>query len=152
MFNYLMFFPIVMILLMATQFGWFWSVAIGLQTKVPENVKMKIKKFKIFFFIPMVYLILISIAMMVGLCGVIENGEFLNVGLIASLFIIVIPLHLFSMFCTFYSLYFVAKTYKTVELQREVSFSDSAGEFFMIWFYPIGIWIVQPKINKMIEG
>jgi hypothetical protein len=46
MFNYLMFFPIVMILLMATQFGWFWSVAIGLQTKVPENVKMKIKNLK----------------------------------------------------------------------------------------------------------
>jgi hypothetical protein len=48
-------------------------------------------------------------------------------------------------------LYFVAKTFKTVELQREVSFSDFVGEFFMIWFYPVGIWIIQPKINKMIE-
>jgi hypothetical protein len=55
------------------------------------------------------------------------------------------------MFCIFYTLYFVAKTFKTVELQREVKFSDFAGEFFMIWFYPIGIWIIQPKINKMIE-
>jgi amino acid permease len=64
---------------------------------------------------------------------------------------LVVLLHLFSMFCTFYSLYFVAKTYKTVELQREVSFSDFAGEFFMICLCPIGIWIVQPKINKMIE-
>jgi hypothetical protein len=77
----------------------------------------------------MAYLIFISIAMMVGLSGVIENGEFLNVGLITSLFIIVIPLHLFSMFCTFYSLYFVAKTYKTVELQREVSYYTHKGEF-----------------------
>ena len=48
--------------------------------------------------------------------------------------------------------YFVAKTYKTVELQRQVSFSDFAGEFFMIWFYPIGIWIIQPKLNKIIEN
>ena len=24
-------------------------------------------------------------------------------------------------------------------------------QFFMIWFYPVGIWIIQPKINKMIE-
>ena len=151
MVNYLMFFPIIMILLMAIQFGWFWAVGMGLQTKVPENVKMKIKKFKIFFFIPIIYLIFISILMSIAIGGIIESEKIINVGLIASLFIIIIPLHLFSMFCIFYSLYFVAKTYKTVELQREVSFSYFAGEFFMIWFYPIGIWIIQPKINKMIE-
>jgi hypothetical protein len=75
-----------------------------------------------------------------------------NIGFIGSLFTIIVPIHLFSMFCIFYTLYFVAKTIKTVELQREVKFSDFAGEFFMIWFFPIGIWIVQPKINEMIEA
>ena len=80
-----------------------------------------------------------------------NNGTEPSGGLIGSMIAIIVPLHLFSMFCIFYSLYFVAKTFKTVELQREVIFSDFAGEFFMIWFYPIGIWIVQPKINKMIE-
>jgi hypothetical protein len=70
---------------------------------------------------------------------------------IGGLMIIVFPLHLFSMFCIFYCLYFVAKTFKTVELQREVQFSDFAGEFFLIWFFPVGIWVIQPKINKMIE-
>ena len=50
LFNYFMFFPIIMILIVATQFGWFWSVGIGLQSKVPENVKMKTKKFKLFFY------------------------------------------------------------------------------------------------------
>jgi len=30
--------------------------------------------------------------------------------------------------------------------------SDTASDmFFLIWFYPIGIWIIQPKINKMME-
>ena len=81
-----------------------------------------------------------------------ENEPPPAVELIMSLVVIIIPLHLFSMFCIFYSLYFVAKTYKTVELQRQVSFSDFAGEFFMIWFYPIGIWIIQPKLNKIIEN
>jgi len=79
--------------------------------------------------------------------GTIENGIGPNPGI----FGLIIPFHLFSMFCIFYCLYFVAKVFKTVELQRKVTFSDFAGEFFMIWFYPIGIWIVQPKINKMIE-
>jgi predicted permease len=151
MFSYKKLFPIMMIIFMGVFFGWFWSVAVGLQSKVPENVKMKVKKFKIFFFIPMVYMLFMTVSMGVTMSGIMENGTEPSVGLIGSLVAIIIPLHLFSMFCIFYSLYFVAKTFKTVELQREVSFSDFAGEFFLIWFYPIGIWIVQPKINKMIE-
>ena len=23
------------------------------------------------------------------------------------------------------------------------------GEFFLLWFYFIGIWIVQPKVNRL---
>lgn len=151
MFNYMKFFPIMMIVFMGFFFGWFWSVAIGLQSKIPENVKMKVKKFKIFFFIPMAYMLFIMLFMLISMNGLMTGRTEPSGGLIGSLVAIIIPLHLFSMFCTFYSLYFVAKTFKTVELQREVSFSDFAGDFFMIWFYPIGIWIVQPKINKMIE-
>ena len=149
-FSYLLFFPVIMILVVAMQFGWFWSIAIGLQHKVPENVTMKVKKFKTFFFIPLVYIILISLFIVIAVNGTLASGNEPSIGLLISL-IFILPLHFFSMFCIFYSIYFVAKTYKTVELQREVSFSDFAGEFFMIWFYPIGIWIVQPKINKMIE-
>lgn len=79
--------------------------------------------------------------------GAMENGTPPN----PAIFALIAPLHFFSMCCIFYCLYFVAKTIKTVELQREVKFSDFAGEFFMIWFYPIGIWLIQPKINKMME-
>ena len=151
MFNYMKFFPIMMILFMGVLFGWFWSVAIGLQIKVPQNVRMKVRKFKIFFFIPLIYILLMMLLMAITMNGIMDNGTEPNGIFVGSVLAIVIPLHLFSMFCIFYCLYFVAKTFKTVELQREVKFSDFAGEFFMIWFYPIGIWIVQPKINKMIE-
>lgn len=151
MFSYMKFYPIIMIIFMGVFFGWFWSVAVGLQSKVPENIKMKVKKFKIFFFIPMVYILCIMVFMGITMNGLMSNGQEPSGGLIGRMIAIIVPLHLFSMFCIFYSLYFVAKTFKTVELQREVEFSDFAGEFFMIWFYPIGIWIVQPKINKLIE-
>lgn len=155
MVNYFRLFPILMIIFMGVFFGWFWAIAIGLQKKVPKGVKMKTKKFKIFFFIPMTYILLISLGIgtaMSGLTERIEVGDQPDVGLIGGLMGIIFPLHLFSMFCIFYSLYFVAKTFKTVELQRETTFSDFAGEFFMIWFYPIGVWIIQPKVNKMVES
>jgi len=154
MFKYFSFFPVMMIFLAGIHFGWFWSVAIGLQPKVPSEVKMKTKKFNAFFFIPLIYLLFISIAIGIvfsGLPDLNESGyqpDFVLMGTVAA---IIIPLHLLSMFSILYCLYFVAKTFKTVELQRETTFSDFAGEFFMIWFYPIGIWILQPKINKMVE-
>jgi len=55
------------------------------------------------------------------------------------------------MYCIFYLMYKAAKTIKTAEVQKPVSFGDFAGEFFLLWFFPIGIWFLQPKINKLAE-
>jgi hypothetical protein len=60
--------------------------------------------------------------------------------------------HLFSMFCIFHSIYCVAKTVKAAEWGRDVTFNDFIGEFFLCWFFMIGVWILQPKINKIIRG
>jgi hypothetical protein len=151
-FNMFKFFPIIMILYIGFFFGWFWSIAIGLQKKVPKNVTMKTKKFKIFFFIPLVYILCISIFIVGIISGIMQNGTELSGGFVGGMIGMILPLHLLSMFGMFYSLYFVAKTFKTVELQKEVNFGEFAGEFFMLWFYFIGIWIIQPKINKMAEN
>lgn len=151
MFNYMKFFPVMMILFMGVIFGWFWSVVTGLQKKIPDEFQMKLRRFKIFFFIPLVYILFFSLFIGGTISGFAEGTNSPSPRLIGGSIAIIFPLHLFSMFCIFHSLYFVAKTFKTAELKRKVSFSDFAGEFFLIWFYPIGIWIVQPKINKMIE-
>jgi hypothetical protein len=155
LFSLFSFFPILMIIFVGTFFGWFWAIAIGLQSKLPTHIKMKTNMFKVFFFIPITYMLLFSIgigAVMYILPDMVETGQELNLGLMLSSTAIILPLHFFSMFCIFYCLYFVSKTFKTVELQRKTTFSDFAGEFFLIWFYPIGIWIVQPKINKMVDS
>lgn len=144
-------FPIITLFFIGGFFGWFWSIGIGLQSKVPEGIKMKVKKFKTFLFIPLIYMILILGFMEFIFGGAKGNIHEPDGGQIGAFIGLIVPFHLFSMFCIFYCLYFVAKTFKTVELQREVTFSDFAGEFFMIWFFPIGIWIIQPKINKMIN-
>ena len=137
------FFPIIMILYIGGYFGWFWSIAIGLQKVIPTEIQLKINRFKIFVLIPVFYIIFFL--------GFFMTSFHLG-GPNPVILAIIVPLHLFSMFCIFYSMYFVAKIFKTVELQRNVTFSDFAGEFLMIWFLPIGIWILQPKINKMIES
>ena len=150
MLYYMRLFPVMMIVYIGVFFGWFWSIAIGLQKIIPENVTMKVKKFKIFFFIPLVYMTIISI--LIGLAFIGSDSDMLSGSrAIASMVGVIIPFHLLSIFCMFYILYFVSKTIKTAELQKEVSFGDFAGKFFMLWFYPIGIWIIQPRLNKMVE-
>ncbi len=152
MMGWVSFFPMIMLLFIGGFFGWFWSVAIGLQSKLPEEVSMKVSRFKLFFFIPLVYILLIISLVATAFNGAFESGAMEDTSSVFGMMAIMVPLHFFSMFCILHSLYFVAKTFKTVELQRETTFSDFAGEFFMIWFFPIGIWIVQPKINNMISS
>ncbi len=143
--------PASMALLVVGYFGWLWSIGNGLQSKVPAGVKLKVNRFRLFFFIPLVYLVVFLLFIAYGLEGFIESGQEPSDGAIALILGIGLPVHFFAVFCLFYCLYFVAKTYKTVELQQEVSFPDFAGEFFLFWFYPVGVWIVQPKINRMAE-
>lgn len=135
-------FPLMMILVVAIYFGWFYALGTNLHKKLPSSVSMNLKRFKIFLIIPMVYIVLISLFMTFAMSDVFPEY-------ISSYMMIIIPLHLFSIFCMFYCLYFISKELKSVEWQRPVTFNDYAGEFFFIWFFPFGIWFIQPRINKL---
>mgnify|MGYP000657497744 CR=1 FL=1 len=151
-FSFYKFFPLIILFYMGMLFGWFWAIAIGLQNMIPESVKMKTNKFKIFFFIPVIYIFCITLLLSGFLNGMFQNVTEPSFEILGALGGIIFPLHILSMFGVFYCLYFVAKTIKTIELQKEVSFGEFAGEFFLLWFYYVGIWIIQPKINKMVEN
>jgi hypothetical protein len=144
--GYFILLPAGFLLFVYVLMGWMYAVAVGLQKMMPPGIKMKVTLFKIFFFTPLAYITLI-ICFMLGAFNGSGNPHFNPIILVA-----IIPLHLFSTFCMFYNLYFVAKTLKTVELQREAYFSDFVLEFFLVWFFPIGVWILQPRVNKLIKA
>ena len=148
--NMMKIFPIIMLLYVGLFFGWFWSIGIGLQKYIPSDINMKTKKFKIFFFIPLIYILFFLTIIGTTFYGI-SSGNNAVGGIVGKMLFIVIPMHLFSMFCMFYLLYFVSKAIKTTELERNVTFSEFIGEFFMIWFFPIGIWFIQPRINKIVN-
>lgn len=152
--------PIAIALVSAVLFGWIWSIAIKLQAFVPPHVQLNTRRFKVLFFIPVAYfaLFLGSFFLIIEFFNSLFSlpdpnqfdGQLPNFGLFFGLFSLLFPLHLFAIFCIFHSMYFAAKTFKTAELQREVSFNDFAGEFFLIWFFPVGVWILQPKLNQLV--
>lgn len=137
-------FPLITALFMAFYFGWIYSIASGLNSKLPGSVKMNLTKFKIFIIIPFAYMLFLSIYIFTFFKDY-YGGQQPGISLLALL----IPIHLFSMFCIFYCFYFTAKSLRSVELGRPVVFDDYAGEFFLFWFFPIGVWILQPRINKL---
>ncbi len=142
-FSYMKFFPFIVFLFMGTLLGWFWSVGVGLQPLIPENLRLNVSGFKFFVLFPLIYFVLFT-----GQMSLLMSETRVN----PLIFIAIVPLHLFAMFCMLYNLYFVARTFKTIELQRKVELGDYIGEFFLLWFYPVGIWFIQPKINKMAEN
>ena len=158
MFNGMIYMILLMMIPTIIQYAWFWSMAIGLQEKLPEGMSMKVNMFKIFFIIPIVfgffYLLFLSILFgnieYLENLESLENGEFIAPFLLGFFFYFFVLL--FVIFCTFYQFWFIAKTIKSAELQKEAQFSEFVGEFFLIWFYPIGVWILQPTVNKMMES
>ncbi|WP_416866782.1 MAG: hypothetical protein ACMVP2_03815 [Imperialibacter sp.] len=140
-------FPFMMIIFAFGTFGWIWAISTNLNSKLPEEVKLNVKRFKILFAIPNIYIVLIMVFM--GFSFTVGNSmEGANPGAIAG---IIVPLHLFSMFIIFWGVRFAAKTLKSVELGRMAKFGDYAGEFFLIWFSIIGYWVLQPRLNELVK-
>jgi hypothetical protein len=131
--------------------AWYWCIVIGLQKSVPVHIAMKIEKFNFLFWSQIYIVALFGIAVFY-FADRLSNAVFeQDFKFIIIYFIIAIPLGLYSLFCAIYIMYCAAKTYKTVQLQREVNFMEFIGEFFLIWHYPIGIWFIQPKLNHFYE-
>lgn len=79
---------------------------------------------------------------MVGFIPFLLSGE-LHYGAV------ILPLHFLCMICLFYDLVYVSKALALAENGKPVSFYEYAGPFFLLWFFPIGVWFVQPRINRL---
>lgn len=56
------------------------------------------------------------------------------------------PLTAFGIIYTFYN---VPKSIRSVELGRKVSFKECIIDFLLLFAFPIGVWFIQPRINRL---
>lgn len=148
------FIPLLIIIGNFIQFYWMWSVGTGLQQYMhPEMSPLTVKRFKWFFFFPMIDLLLFALFFYVLMNSIPSNGDVpRNIVGIILLGLLLFFIHLFTIFCIIYTFYFVAKTINSAEMKQEAHFSDYIGDFFLIWLFPIGIWFIQPRILKLINN
>ena len=115
-------------------FVWFWSLGSYFNSIVQPELRMKSGFFRVALIYPPFFFVF-SIATF-------QSSS-------PGLFGLSILLNLFAMVCMFYLFYFVSKSLVLAETSKQASFYDYAGPFFLLWFFPVGVWIVQPRVNRL---
>ena len=148
----LLFFPILLLSSIIPLFLMFWTIGIKLNKKVPSAVNLNIKRFKIAFFVPLIYILsLISYLLFSLFYNNLLNRIDFGIILKIILFGVIVIFAFLSIYSMFYMFYFCAKTIRSIELKREAVFSEFNGEFLLFWFYIVGVWILQPKLNDIVN-
>jgi len=120
-------------LTMAPFFVWIYSIGIESNRLLPVTMKMPLVKFKILLAYATGYAVVVA-------CYPLQ-----------AKMPYALPFHFIDMFCLFYLIYFVAKSIRSIELNRPAILSDWVLIFFGLLFYPIGVWFIQPKIQRIVQ-
>ena len=129
-------FFLILVLTFGSQFLWFLSLGIHLNKVVPSNIRMPAGLFKF-----SIYYSLICIFILYA--GLI----FIYVGGSGDCFLFIKLSLYFVLPCMLYGLYFISRNLVMAEKKQKVVLGNYVVTFFLILFYPIGIWFVQPRVN-----
>lgn len=133
------------------QMSWNWVMTMACLDKLPKEVKLKSLGYNICFFLLFIALGLMAAFLIIGR-QINDTGlEFLEALLEIEVFLALIPLQFISILSSIYMFSFQAKVLKSAEIQREALFSSYINEFFFFLFFPIGIWFIQPRLNKLVH-
>lgn len=140
-------FPLMMLVFVVGIFGWIWAISTHLHKRLPSDAKLNIRSFKMVFSIPILYMIALTVWMIYRFYFRFPEGS----SSAGSIIAVVAVVHFISMVCILVGLRFAAQTLRSVELGRLARFSEYSIEFFLIWFSPVGFWILQPRLNRLTE-
>ncbi len=133
---------IVNIIVFTFFFIWTYSITKKLLEKNKYDTTIKFSPFAIQLVITNIYIIALSIYFALTYPNI-EDPKWM-------LLIIIIG-QLFLLWNFIYIIRFVAKAIATVEFQRECHFPDYLGNMVLLFFFPLGIWWLHPKIQTLIK-
>jgi hypothetical protein len=126
---------IAMFLFAFTFSAWLISISWGASRKLPHDLQSSIK--------PMIVCLVLFIFYVSFGTGYLFSlpGGIPSYGLV---------IHILSIFAIFYAMGFTAKQLIKVKLGKNITFSQYIGHVFLFWFFPIGVWLIQPAVNKLL--
>ncbi|EQA72903.1 hypothetical protein [Leptospira noguchii] len=121
-------------------YSWFLENLVRMNKLLDENLKLSGKISIVFGIIGLIGIsIILPPVMLRFLAGIFERLQIIGIILL-----------LLSSFGNFFIARTIAKNMRTLELSREAIVKEYLGEFLLIWFFPIGIWVIHPRIKKIL--
>jgi hypothetical protein len=146
------YFFIIMAISMFFYFGWIWTIGNELFQKNANHIplKLSLKTYNLLMMLIVVFYFMYFLFLTMVFK---EFRSFIDspVTFLLIWFSMLI-LSLGAMFCHFYFIFFVSKLLKSIETKKEALFSDYILDYILILFFPIGVWFIQPRINKLFES
>ncbi len=118
-----------------------WILLTGTSLELKKYGVLSRPSFKAFIFVGVLLIIVISITRLSSLFD-----EIMSNTVIQAFFMI----YMFT--SIFWIASFTAKSLKSNETNEEIDINDYFGDIFRIVFWPIGVWTIQPRVNKIFKS
>jgi hypothetical protein len=122
-------------------FAWMFSIGSWSNRQLPESRRRSVIPFGIGLALPVIY-ILMYIFLYIPL---LHNGAPPRPPLW------MLPMHMFSMVGIFYGIWYTARQLKSLQENEEAVFMIFSNTFFLLFIFPIGIWLIQPEVNQLYD-
>lgn len=142
--------PLSILIAQLVIYFWLWNIGKLLFNKLPFFISKEYAVFKWLIIIPAAISLLIFIFLLSG-AFILGMGYFSYSSTLFSSMIIILPLWGLLLLSKLYCFYFAAKVLKSSEQHRNVRGVEILNDFMLLVFFPIGIWIIQPRLNKLMR-
>jgi hypothetical protein len=126
---------------------WLYSLGVGLCRKTPPQAALRPAAFRVVLFLSLACHLAVLAYGYFLFAQVSAGGEFQWKQLLP-----VVPLCVISSVGLCYAFGFTAKALKTAERGQAVTFGEYVPELLGILIFPVGIWFIQPRVNKLVES
>lgn len=150
----------VLIVLSLIVVAWRFSVVdFAIRNRLPSTYRLNRGVFLTALLLPVILGLTFSLStgpMMESMASVIEDTATSKsreipdgFGSMAGYMIVMMPLSLISLLAQFYTYYETGRAIKSAEIGREATLSECLVETILNWFFFIGVWWLQPRVNRM---
>jgi hypothetical protein len=119
---------------------WIYSVAIWCNSKLPISRQSSTLLFCLSLVIPLVYVLVYFFFYL----PLLQTG-----GAPAKPPLWLLPMHMLSMLSLFYSFWFTSSKFKLLLDNEDSGFMIFSSTFFLLFIFPLGVWIIQPSVNQL---
>lgn len=119
--------------------GWIYSIGVTMHSLLPDSVKPDVGYFK---FNCLFNLVVFIVLLITGGYNSADGG---NLNWLFT------PVMFYLFWSIIYMFGFAARMLESVIEGKVVGFSDSTKGFFCFWFFPWGVWIIQPAVKMVLE-